>query len=61
MSSTEKPRPTEEQLQALLDKLRSRDPQWREREELGFLLMRHISTLTPEEHKRYRELQAILR
>ena len=56
----DKAKPTEEQLQALLDHLRAKNPLWREYEEFGALLMRHKDALTPAEQERYRELERIL-
>ncbi len=50
----------EEKLQAMLEKLRANEPHWREYEELGFLLMRPASELSPQEQDRLAQLQAIL-
>lgn len=57
----EKPKPTEEQLQAQLDRLRANNPMWREYEELGAFLMRPIDDLTEAEQARYDELLIILK
>jgi len=44
----------------LLQKLRAKNPYWREYEELGKLLMKHIDDLTPVERKRYDELKVFV-
>lgn len=53
-------KPTEKDLEVYLDRLRAKDPLWREREELGLMLMKHIDDLTTEDRKRYDELLKIL-
>lgn len=56
--------PTEEQLNSYFDKLLSKlkqDPQYELRQELGNMLMRHISTFSEKELDRYNELLEILK
>lgn len=43
----------------LLERLRQ-EPLAKEREEFGRMLLRHINDLSPEERKRYHELEQIL-
>ena len=49
----------EKAAEKLLARLRQ-EPLAKEREEFGYMLMRHIDDLTPEERKRYDELEQIL-
>jgi hypothetical protein len=49
----------EKAAEKLLARLRQ-EPLAKEREEFGYMLMRHIDDLTPEERKRYNELEQIL-
>lgn len=52
--------PTEKDFDNLLARLRSKNPLWREQEEFGKLLMKHIDSFTPEEKQRYDELHKVL-
>ncbi len=45
----------------ILDRLKSKDPQFELKIEFGKLLMKHIDDLTPDERKRYDELKLILK
>lgn len=56
--------PTKEQLDSYYNKLLSKlkkDPQFELRQELGNMLMRHISTFSDKELDRYNELIKILK
>ena len=56
--------PTKEQLDSYYNKLLSKlkkDPQFKLRQELGNMLMRHISTFSDKELDRYNELIKILK
>jgi hypothetical protein len=50
----------EEAAQAFLDKLKAKDPQFELNAEFGKLLMKHVDDFTPEERKRFKELEEIL-
>lgn len=50
----------ENQAKKLLDRLRA-EPLAKEREEFGRMLFRHIDSYTPDERKRYDELELILK
>lgn len=56
---TPTPEEINDYLNKLIAKLKQR-PQWELEQELGRMLMRHIDTFTPEELKRYNELQDLL-
>lgn len=43
--------------QSWLDRQAAKDPHFEDRTEFGKLLMKHIGDLTPEERRRYAELQ----
>ena len=45
----------------LLTKWEKEDPLFKEKEEFGKLLMIHVDDFTPEQRKRFNELQVILR
>jgi len=59
-----KTEPTDQQKEEYFNKLLSKlkqQPHFKERQELGKLLMKHIDSFTPEERKRYDELLKILK
>lgn len=51
----------DEYFKQMLNKLKAKDPQFEDRIEFGKLLMKHINDLTPEERKRYDELNESLK
>ena len=56
--------PTDQQKEEYFNKLLSKlkqQPHFKERQELGKLLMKHIDSFTPKERKRYDELLKILK
>lgn len=50
----------EEKAQNWLKKQELKDPLFKERQEFGKMLFRHIDDFTPEERERYDDLRAIL-
>jgi len=59
MSTTEEP--TEADFKKLLNRLRSKEPNWKEMEEFGKLLMIRKDDFTPDQLKRYNELKEFLK
>ena len=59
MSTIEEP--TEADFKKLLNRLRSKEPNWKEMEEFGKLLMIRKDDFTPDQLKRYNELKEFLK